>query len=235
MTNNKYLAVFDWNSTLFDDFPATYDATNECLKFFDIEPISKDSLREKFTFPLIHFYEKAGVPVDEYLKNTRELADIFHTKYDSLKQDCILMKGAIEALDFCTAHNMHCIILSNYNQAPLDLDVKHLGVADYFEVISGNQDPEAITSGTNKLERVQDYMGEHGFEAAHTFIIGDSHEEPQLATQLNILGISIAGGLLSPSRLEKYKKDYVIETLEELPAILAHEWGLHEPSQNAKT
>ena len=228
MNDKKYLAVFDWNSTLFDDFPATYDATNECLKFFDLPPISKEELQEKFTFPLIHFYEKAGVSVDAYLKNTTELANIFHTKYDELKQQCGLMAGTIEALDFCKHHNMHCFVLSNYNQLPLEEDVKRLGVADYFENISGNQDPEAITSGTNKLERLETYMAEHGFTAEQTFIIGDSHEEPELARRIDILGISIAGGLLSPARLEKYKKDCIVDTLHELPSILAKHCALDE-------
>jgi len=224
--NKKYLAVFDWNATLFDDTPATYTATNECLKFFDIPPISLERLQETFTFPLIHFYEKVGVPVDDYLKNTQELSDIFHTKYNELKKDCALMDGTREILNFCRKKDMHCMILSNYTQTHLETDIKHFKIDHYFENISGNQDLEAITSHTNKYERLRDYMKDNGFEAARTFIIGDSHEEPQLAHQLDILGVSITGGLLSPTRLEKYKKDYVIENLGELKDILKQEWEL---------
>jgi len=226
MKSQKHLAVFDWNATLFDDTPATYEATNECLAFFDIPPLTLLELQEKFTFPLIHFYERAGVPVDAYLKNTQVLSDIFHTKYNALKKDCGLMNGAIESLNFCRHHDMHCIILSNYNQAPLEQDVMRFELDDYFEAISGNQDPEAITSHTNKYERLRDYMDEHDFTPAHTFIIGDSHEEPELARQLDILGISMAGGLLSPSRLEECKKDYVVECFDALPEILTAEWNL---------
>ena len=223
---SKYLAVFDWNATLFDDTPATYEATNDCLAFFDIPPISLLELQEKFTFPLIHFYEKAGVKVDDYLKHTKELSDVFHTKYDALKQKCGLMNGAVEALDFCRHHDMHCIVLSNYNQVPLEEDVKRFGIEHYFECISGNQDPEEITNHTNKYERLSAYMDIHGFDADKTFIIGDSHEEPELARLLNILGISMAGGLLSPARLEKCKKDYVIECFDAFPDILRKEWKL---------
>ena len=222
----KYLAVFDWNATLFDDTPATHEATNECLAFFDIPPLPLLELQEKFTFPLINFYEKTGVPVEDYLKNTQELSDIFHTRYNELKKECTLMKGTVEILDFCHQHDMHCIILSNYNQAPLEADIKHFNIDHYFETISGNQDPEAITSHTNKYERLRDYMKEHSFTAQQTFIIGDRHEEPELARQLGILGVSMAGGLLSPRRLEKYKKDYVIENLIELKDILKREWDL---------
>ena len=69
-------------------------------------------------------------------------------------------------------------------------------------------------------------MEENGYSADKTFIIGDSHEEPELARKTGVLGISISGGLLSPRRLEHYKKDYVIDSLSELPAILSQEWNL---------
>ena len=226
MKSPKYLAVFDWNATLFDDTPATHEATNACLNFFDIPPLPLLDLQEKFTFPLIHFYEKAGVSVGDYLKNTQELSNIFHTRYNALKQNCGFMNGAIDALEFCHSHDMHCMVLSNYNQAPLEEDIKHFGLEHYFETISGNQDPEAITSHTNKFERLRDYMAEHNFTPENTFIIGDSHEEPELARLLNIMGISMTGGLLSPARLEKHKKDYVIDCFDALPDILRKEWKL---------
>ena len=226
MTTSNYLAVFDWNSTLFDDVQAMYQATNECLAVFDIAPMSLAEQQEIFSFPLIDFYEKAGIKTDDYLKNTQQLSDIFHTKYDELKKECSLMKGAYEALDFCSQNQMHMIILSNYNQEPLEKDVARFDLNPYFDAILGNQDYEAITSHTNKYERLRDYMKQHGFVPNKTFIIGDSHEEPELAHQLDILGISMAGGMLSPTRLEKYKKDYVIDDLAALIDILKREWEL---------
>ena len=226
MTHADHLAVFDWNSTLFDDMTATTDATNACLKFFNIAPLSTLALQEMFTFPLIHFYEKAGVNVDDYLANAHELGDIFHNTYNALKQDCVLMDGTIPLLDWLKSHNVTCKILSNYNQTELELDVKRFGIEDYFETISGNADPATIISGTNKLERLQSFMNENGFNTDKTFIIGDSHEEPELARKLDIFGISIAGGLLSPTCLQHYKKDHIITKLTQLQPILQKHWDL---------
>ncbi len=87
----------------------------------------------------------------------------------------------------------------------------------------------------NKFERLEDFIQENGYSAENTFIIGDSHEEPELARKMDILGISITGGLLSPSRIEKYKKDYVIDCLTELPEILSKEWGLEMNDNMRKT
>jgi hypothetical protein len=52
---------------------------------------------------------------------------------------------------------------------------------------------------------------------------------------MDILGISITGGLLSPRRIEKYKKDYVINSLTEVPALLSEEWGLDMLNNISKT
>lgn len=229
MTHSDHLAVFDWNSTLYDDMPAAHQATNDCLAFFGIAPISVEKLQEIFVFPLIHFYEKAGVNVDDYLKNTEEVSDIFRNSYNQLKMPCPLMDGTIELLDWLKSQQVTCKILSNLNQETLEEDVNRFGIADYFETISGNVDPATIISGTNKYERLRDFMGENGYSADKTFVIGDSHEEPQLARKLDIIGISISGGLLSPARLEKHKKDYIIDSLTELPTILSKEWDLNQP------
>lgn len=226
MTHSDYLAVFDWNSTLLKDIDATTEATNQSLHHFNIAPLTIAQIQEIFTFPLIHFYEKAGVNIDDYLKDIDIVGNIFNDSYNQLKKTCPLMDGAIDILTWLREHDVTCKILSNYNQIELEEDVARLNITKYFDSISGNLDPATIVSGTNKYERLRDFIHENGFRAEKTFIIGDSHEEPELARKLDILGISIAGGLLSPARLAKYKKDYVIESLYELPDILSREWNM---------
>lgn len=233
MTNaHKKLAVFDWNSTLFDDMAATHEGTKASLKFFGLAPLTLEEEQELFTFPLIHFYEKIGVSVDEYLKHAEEVGRLFHDTYNAHKSNCTLADGAEDLLDYLRRENVDMIILSNHNQSTLEHDVARFDITNYFDIISGNADPATIISGTNKLERLQSYMNDNGYTNTNTFIIGDSHEEPELARKLDILGISIAGGLLSPSRLAHYKKDYVIDSLREMPAILNDEWNLALPPKN---
>lgn len=208
---------------------ATHEGTKASLEFFGLPPLSLEEEQELFTFPLIHFYEKIGVSVDEYLKHAEEVGRLFHATYNAHKSNCTLADGAVELLDHLKSQKVDMIILSNHNQTTLETDVARFEITDYFDVISGNADPATIISGTNKLERLSTYMDTHGYAATHTFIIGDSHEEPELARKLDILGISIAGGLLSPTRLAHYKKDYVIDSLREVPAILNDEWNLALP------
>lgn len=220
-----YLAVFDWNGTLFDDTPATLQATNKVLAAFGIGAIDIHRLQENFSFPLIHFYERMGVAPDEYLARAEEEGNLYLEAYEPASRRCKPMDGAFELLNWLRSNNVHCMILSNHLQACLDEDVRRLGFSDYMSAISGNETKATITQGLSKQIRLEAYMKQHGFEPENTFIIGDSHEEPELAKRLGILGISISGGLLSGARLEKYKADYIIDRLSEVRPILERQWN----------
>lgn len=221
-----YLAVFDWNGTLFDDTPATLQATNIVLAKFGIAPLDLDTLQDKFTFPLIHFYERVGVSADVYLKHAEEEGASYVEAYEACNGNCGIMEGATDLLDWLAAKGVHTMILSNHMQGNLDVDVERLGITRYMQHVSGNTERATMTQGLSKQIRLEAYMEEHGFAPEKTFIIGDSHEEPELAKRLGIIGISIAGGLLSAARLEKYKADYIVQKLAEVRPILENRWAL---------
>lgn len=221
-----YLAVFDWNGTLFDDTPATLTATNACLRTFGRPEIDTHTMQETFSFPLIHFYERMGVSVDEYLSRAEEEGNVFLSAYEPASLQCGVMDGAFDLLDWLGDQDVHCMILSNHLQQCLDQDVARLGIAPYMRHISGNHEKATITQGLSKQIRLEAYMKEHGFDADRAFIIGDSHEEPEVAKRLGLLGISITGGLLSAARLEKYKADFIVEKLAEVRPILEERWNL---------
>jgi len=221
-----YLAVFDWNGTLFDDTLATLTASNVCLASFGKGPIDLQTMQENFSFPLIHFYERMGVSADEYLARAEEEGNRYIAAYEQAFTDCRLADGAIELLEWLNARNVHCMVLSNHLQHHLNADVTRLGIAPYMKTISGNLERATMTQGLSKQIRLEAYMQEHGFTPDQAFIIGDSHEEPELARRLGLLGISITGGLLSPARLEKYKADYIVNSLSEVRPILEKHWNL---------
>lgn len=221
-----HLAVFDWNGTLFDDTPATLAATNACLRSFGRPEIDTATMQETFSFPLIHFYERMGVSTDEYLARADEEGNVFLSSYEPAAKDCAIMEGAFDLLDWLAEKDIHCMILSNHLQSCLDVDVARLGVTRYMKHVSGNLEKATITQGLSKQIRLEAYMQTYGFSPDKAFIIGDSHEEPELARRLGLLGISISGGLLSPARLEKYKADYIIEKLSEVRPILERHWLL---------
>lgn len=221
-----YLAVFDWNGTLFDDTPATLVATNACLASFGVAPIDIHTMQDTFSFPLIHFYERMGVSADDYLARAEEEGNVYLQAYEPAAENCNVMDGAFELLDWLSSKNVHSMILSNHLQHCLNDDVERLGFTRYMKHVSGNEMKATIAQGLSKQIRLEAYMKQHGFSTDKTFIIGDSHEEPELAKRLGILGISIAGGLLSAARLEKYKADHIVQKLHEVRPILENQWKI---------
>jgi phosphoglycolate phosphatase len=221
-----HLAVFDWNGTLFNDTLATLEAANICLASFGKDPIDLHTMQENFSFPLIHFYERMGVSADEYLRRAEEEGDRYIKAYEKAFQSCSIADGAFDLLTWLNEKNVHCMVLSNHLQDNLNADVQRLGIAPFMKSISGNAERATMTQGLSKQIRLEAYMDAHGFTPEKTFIIGDSHEEPELARRLKLLGISISGGLLSAARLEKYKADYIVHTLSEVRPILEKHWNL---------
>lgn len=221
----NYLAVFDWNGTLYNDTPATLTATNVCLAHFGKAPIDLPTLQDTFTFPLIHFYERMGVPVDLYLSQAKYLADVFLDTYQRECQAYDLAEGALDLIVWLKSRGVHCMVLSNHLHDYVLQDMNRLGIKDAVDHVSGTHTYATITTGMNKYERLESYMKAGGFTPEGTFIIGDSHEEPEIARRMGILGISITGGLMSLTRLNKHKADYIVDTLTAVPAILDHHWG----------
>jgi phosphoglycolate phosphatase-like HAD superfamily hydrolase len=220
----RHLAVFDWNGTLYDDMAATHAATNAALAFFDHPPITLEEEQSLFTFPLIHFYEKVGIGADRYLQHAEKVGRVWIEKYNQEKIKCGLKPGAVSLLSKLHEQNIAIMLLSNNMQYILDEDLARFDLVPYFDVISGNEDPATIVSGLSKQERLESYMRKNRFDPAHTMIVGDSHEEADIAHRLGLFGLSISGGLLSKERLKKEAKDHIIDHLDEVAPLLTQQW-----------
>jgi phosphoglycolate phosphatase-like HAD superfamily hydrolase len=218
------LAVFDWNCTLIDDVEACLTAKNAALEFLGHDPITLERLRDIFTFPIIHAYERAGVHPDRYLEHAHDISEIFVGTYEREAEHCGLREGVHQLLDWLHARDIPAIILSNHLQQPLQERVVHMGLDHHFEAILGTQHYATIARKMDKQERLEAYMAEHGYDARHSLIIGDTHEEAELARNLGMTGISITGGLFSRQRLEACQPDYIIDHPRQMIDICETQW-----------
>ena len=214
------LAVFDWNSTLIDDIDACVEAKNAALAFLGHPPITRRRLQEIFTFPILHAYVQAGVDPDHYLAHAEEVGDIYVSTYKQAAESCTLRRHTIDVLEWLQARDIPAIILSNHLQSHLTPHVESMGIAHYFETISGTKDYATILHKMNKQERLENYLNENAYQPEKSFIIGDSHEEPELARHLGLTGISITGGLLTPGRIAACAPDHVIDDMHELLPVM---------------
>jgi phosphoglycolate phosphatase len=218
----KYkFVVFDWNGTLIDDADANLAGCNACLTQFGKEPITLERYRDTMDFPVIHAYVRNGIDPDEYLAKFQEIGISFLDTYKKAAKTAPLRRGAKELLDWMLDRNMTLMVLSNFLQHELELQMTERDVLQYFRHINGNiAFNELEHTRTTKLERLKAVMDEHGYAPEETVIIGDSLEEPDLARKLGLTAVSVTWGCLSKERLEKGGGDHLIDELEQLREIL---------------
>ena len=128
MTSRK-LAIFDWNGTLIADTTQAWVASNKCLEFYGKPPISLKQQRETFDFPIMHYYKNNGVSVDEVLRTKEQSNAIFQNAYDELAATARTRRGAKDLLEWLTARDVDCMILSNYLTEKIETHLKRLNIA----------------------------------------------------------------------------------------------------------
>jgi phosphoglycolate phosphatase-like HAD superfamily hydrolase len=214
------LAVFDWNGTLLDDVDAWVKGCNAALSIFGQAARSVDEWRALYTCPIIHSYEKAGVSIDEYLQKSDEANAAFFDAYQAASAEGFTLRPyAREALTSLKAQGFHLTILSNHRGDLLLQEIEATGLGDMFEHICGNVSDNDITHKLTKRDRLSRYMDEVGADLSHSFVIGDSHEEPSVARALKIKSIAITGGYLSKERLIKARPTVLIDHLNQIDTL----------------
>lgn len=221
------LIVFDWNGTILSDTQQSLDAGNVCLEFYGSQPISMQQYRETFTFPILHFYKKNGLSVDQVLAKKDEANEVFQAEYERLAANARTRKGARDLLDWIKQQGMSCIILSNYRTERIQAHLKRLKIAQYFSHVSAfGCEGATIVEVANKKERLSEFMVKRGYRPEDVVLIGDSTEEPEIARALGASSIGITDGYITQARLREAEPDYMVHSLREVKDVLLSMWSL---------
>lgn len=220
---HKKLIVFDWNGTIIADTLPCWRASNACLEFFNVPPISLKRYRETCHFPVIHFYKRNGACIDTVLEKQDEANAIFYDAYTTLAKNARTRSGVRELLAWLEQRQHDRTILSNYVTPEIEKQLARLKIDHYFSHVCGNDDGKTVLEKTTKPKRLSDYMLERGYYAENTYLIGDSTEEPEIAHKLGLKSISITGGYFSTSRLKAANPTYIVNNLKDVIEILENE------------
>lgn len=219
--NEPKLIVFDWNGTILADTIPSWKAGNDCLEFYGVPQVSLKRYRDTIHFPVLHYYKLNGCNVDTVLEKSAEANALFQEKYSAYAKNCRTRKGTRALLDWLAENKIDRTILSNYLTPRIVDGAQRLKIDHYFSHICGNNDDgRKILEHTNKQQRLADFMQTRGYRPQDVIIIGDSTEEPEIAHNLGLTCISIAGGYFAESRLRASKPDYIVGSLWEVINIL---------------
>lgn len=216
----KPALVFDWNGTLLDDTYALLETTNVILDRFGRPSIDINTFREHCDVPLDRLYRSLGMSQEEVEAVERDEGALFHDTYEPLADKADLREGARRVLALARRESALLIILSNHIVAPLQFQLRRLGVDDYVTDVLAFESRATQYKSMSKGERLRLYMNRLNLKPSSTFIVGDMPVETDIARSLGLTSISITGGFVSTSRLQAARPDYTINNHHELLPIL---------------
>lgn len=212
------LVVWDWNGTILADTQACMDAGNHVITTFGGTPVPRRQYAATFDFPSIEFYCRQGC--DRKALERPGAADVFHDFYEERARHCRTRRGARETLDWLRQHSIDSVILSNHIQEAILVQLKRLGLTDYFDEVLANIDRGAANVGKNKVQRLEDYLTRTRHNPLNAVIVGDSTEDVVIGKKLHMRTTALRDGYFSTPRLRASNPDYIIGNLAELVGII---------------
>lgn len=214
------LVVFDWNGTLFDDTRAVIEAANRSeIPMLGLPPLTVTKMREVYEVPLVHAYEKLGIPASVFKERSSEIGPVFHKVYEPLAARARTRPGTRWALDRLKGSGKRMIILSNHTMEGIYFQLTRLRLGPYFEDVLANE-TQGSAHHTGKQHRLEQYLAKQSIDQAEIAIVGDTPEEIRIGRSLGIRTVAIHGGMCSRERLVATKPDVLVSSVKQIVTAL---------------
>lgn len=179
--------LWDFNGTILDDVEAGIESINALLARRGL-PILSDlrAYREVFDFPIIGYYRRVGLPVDE--EGFDALAVEWVREYNAKLPHLAIYDGVSDLLAYFAQAGYCQQILSACERNLLCRQLQDLGIASYFERFVGSDD----IYGGGKLGAARQWRIEH--PAAEALLLGDTAHDYEVAKEIGADCILIAAG-----------------------------------------
>lgn len=216
------LVAFDWNGTLLSDTQTVVDACNHFIEALGGKPITLKTYREKFTVPVVDFYESVGLDKSEVLKNSRRNSAIFHKYYELKVSSLRTRANAKELLSFLNKRKIESIIFSNHVTSRIAEQLKRLKIDSYFSRVLANDEIDDALKGRNKKEKLEKFIKIKFLKPQEVLIVGDSSEEVEIAREIGSKAICITHGHSTTARLKAAQPDYLVNNLKEIIEVITN-------------
>lgn len=192
--------IWDWNGTLLNDVDIGVKILNYMQKKRNIKETSFKEYRKIFTFPVVEYYERAGLMDSGY--TFEELAADYIEQYHIEVQGCTLYKDTQKTLNILKGNGISHSILT---AAPEDLVKDQLiqyGISEYFIALTGKIDHYA--SGKEELAQV--HMEKLKFDPSDVVFVGDTLHDVKVARKIGCDYIIVTHGHQDIDFLSKGEK-----------------------------
>ena len=214
MPKSKYTyIIWDWNGTLKDDAVLCVDIMNTLFQKRKMPPLTLESYRDVFDFPVKDYYQKIGL--DFSVEPFETLATEYIVAYDNRSEECGLHSNASEILKQFAEKEFSQYILSAREQEPLEKSLAFYDLRRYFQSVVGLSDHYA----QGKVENGKKLIADLRVSPRKIVMIGDTTHDFKVAQAMGVDCILYTGGHQSKERLQSCGAP-VINDLTELLAIV---------------
>lgn len=209
----KKYVFFDFNGTLIDDVELCLELLNDVLRMQGAKELTLAEYRDIFTFPVIKYYELAGI---DFKKNTfKELADYFISNYQPRSMECGLIKGTYDVLNYLKAKGYSLVMLSASYLKNLLEQTENYKITEYFDDILGLDNINA----SSKVQIAIDYMKNKNIDPKTVLMVGDTLHDLEVSKEIGAECYLVASGHQSISVL-KTGNVLVLDSIKDLCNIL---------------
>lgn len=207
--------LWDWNGTLLNDVSVCISVLNLLSRDYDIPPITPDSYRKRFGFPVIEFYRELGY--DFQRESFTQVSHRYMQQYSAQLDHCELQPGAMEFLTTLRQAGIIQSVLSAYEQKKLDTAIAHFALTGFFHRVIGLNDYAANSKITHGL----DYLASDPPHRDHMLMVGDTLHDAEVARHMGLDCVLLSCGHQSPERLAAADVP-VLSDFAALSAFLTH-------------
>lgn len=209
MIANYQHFIWDWNGTLVDDLALNVDIVNAMLARRGLAPVTRESYREVFTFPIQDCYAEIGFDFDR--EPFEQLSQEFIASYKALWHRSRLYPGGRDILEHIRATGRGQSVLSANHQATLREYVAIFDIVHLFEHLVGLNHIQA----TSKVEEGRALLQRLPHGAGEVLLVGDTLHDAEVADAIGVDCVLVAHGYQSRRRLEPSGRP-IIDSLGEL-------------------
>lgn len=193
---DKKLVIFDYNGTILYDTDICVEALNMLLAEQGLAPVTVETYREKFYFPVKNFYADMGFNFSKM--RFEDLSVKYHEFYTENLHRCGIYGGIIDLLVDLKHAQIKTAILTALNQKELHRQMPIFGLEGLFDATFGLGDFNAHS----KVERGRELIAHMNIPVEDIILVGDTTHDAEVAHDLGIDFVLLDDGHQTSDRLQ---------------------------------
>ena len=201
--------IWDWNGTIVNDAFLFVQIMNGLLRAASLPQISSIDYKNKFCFPIQSYWSLLGFTFTDETFNKMNSEFILNYKKQMFKP--LLHPGLNSLFLSLKKRKINQFVVSASENSLLRSSVKHYGLSSYFRAVCGVDNLHALGKELVAFELLVEYK----LQKHETLWIGDTEQDFEIASSLDLPVVLVSFGHISKTRLLKTGAP-VVSSIKEL-------------------